>query len=108
MFLRDNAHFFQLAGECVICPYHFGIFASFHGFDKDGIVVEFDHHHDVFVVSLQACGELACLVGKHDFVYLVRVGVYIAYFLAMELRDVACFEWNRLFFGGAYVFPSLV
>jgi hypothetical protein len=51
---------------------------------------------------------LPCLVGEHGFAYLVRFCVYITYFLVMELRGVACFEWDRLFFGGAYVFSSLV
>ena len=32
-------------------PYHLRILATFHGFDKDGITVDFDHHHDVFVAS---------------------------------------------------------
>jgi hypothetical protein len=104
VFLWDNARLFQLVEECVICPYHIRILATFHGFNKDGITVDFNHHHDVFVAVLQACRELACLVGAHDFAYLVRFGVYIAYFLAMELRCVAFFEWDRSFFGGMYFF----
>ena len=108
VFLWDNACLFQSVEEHVICPYHLCIFAIFHGFDKDGIAVDFDHHHDVFVASLQACRELACLVREHGFAYLIRFGAYIVYFLAMELRGVACFEWDRLFVGGAYVFLSLI
>ena len=104
MFLWDNARLFQLVEEPVICPYHLRIVATFHGFDKDGIAVDFDHRHDVFVALLRACRELAHLVGEHGFAYLVRFGVYIEYFLAMELSSVACFEWDRSFFGGGYVF----
>ena len=80
---------------------------NFHGFDKDGIAVDFNHHHDVGVALLRTCRELARLVGEHGFVYLVCFGVYITYFLTMELRGVACFEWDRFFFGGVYVLPSL-
>ena len=90
-------------GACHI-PYHLCILATFHGLDKDGIAVDFDHHHDVFVAALRMCRELARLVREHGFAYLVCFGVYMAYFLAMELRGVACFEWDRSFFGGVYFF----
>ncbi len=49
MFLGDNAGPFESEQECVICPYHLGILAVLHGFDKDGIPVDFRHNHDVFV-----------------------------------------------------------
>ena len=88
--------------------YHLRILVTFHGFNKDGIAVDFNQHHDVFVAALETCRELAHLVGEHGSVYLVCFNVHITYFLAMELRGFACFEWDRLFFGGAYVFPSLV
>ena len=108
VFLWGNACLFQLIEEHIISPYYLRILATFHGFDKDGIAVNFNHHHDVFVALLQACRELAHLVGEHGFAYLVRFGVYITYLLAMELRCVACFELGRLFFGGVYVFLGLV
>ena len=56
--LWDNACSFQLVEKRVICPYHLCILATFHGFNKDDIAVNFDHHHDVFVALLQACREL--------------------------------------------------
>ena len=84
VFLRNNACPFQLVEERVICPYHLCILATFHGFDEDGVAVGFYHHHDIFVALLQTHRELACLVGEHGFAYLVRFGVDIAYFLAME------------------------
>ena len=82
--------------------------ATFHGFDEDDVAVDIYHHHDVSVAFLQTYRELACLVGEHGFAYLARFGVYIVYFLAMELRGDTCFEWDRFFFGGAYIFQSLV
>ncbi len=81
---------------------------TLHGFDEDGVAVDFYHHHDVSVASLRTCRELASLVGEHGFVYLVCFSVYIVYFLAMELRGATCFEWDRFFFGGAYICPRLV
>ncbi len=92
-----------------ICPYHLCILATFHGFNKDGNAVNFDHHDNIFVALLRVCRKLACLAREHGFTYLVRFSVYIAYFLAMELlRGVACFKWDRSFFGGACIFLSLV
>jgi hypothetical protein len=81
----------QSLEECVIRSYHLRILATFHGFDKDGVAVNFHHHHDIFVASLRLHRELACLVGEHGFAYLVYFGVDIVYFLAMELQGVACF-----------------
>ena len=49
---------------------------TLHGFDEDGVAVDFYHHHDVSVASLRTCRELASLVGEHGFVYLVRFSVY--------------------------------
>ena len=94
--------------ERIICPYHLRILATFHGFDKNGIAADFYHHHDVFVAVLHTHRELACLVGEHGFVYPVHFGVYITYFLSMDLGGVACFDWERFFFGGAYVLLSLI
>ncbi len=91
MFLWNNARLFQSLEECIIRSYHLCIIATFHGFNKDGIAVDFHHHHDIFVASLQSCRELACLVGEHGFAYFVHFGVDVAYFLAMELQGVACF-----------------
>ncbi len=91
VFLWNNARPFQLLEKCVICLYHLRILATFHGFDKDGIAVGFHHPHDIFVALLQSRRELACLVGEHGFAYLVRFGVDITYFLAMESQGVACF-----------------
>jgi hypothetical protein len=84
VFLWNNAHAFQSLEECIICLYHLRILATFHGFDKDGIAVDFYHHHDIFVALLQPRRELARLVGEHGFAFLVRFGVDIVYFLAME------------------------
>ncbi len=85
MFLWNNACLFQSLEECVIGLYHLHILATFHGFDKDGVAVNFHHHHDIFVALLQLSRELDCLVREHGFLYLVHFGVGIAYFLAMEL-----------------------
>ncbi len=51
MFLGDYAGSFQLEQECVVCPYHLGILAALHGFDKDGIAIDFHHNHDVLVAT---------------------------------------------------------
>jgi hypothetical protein len=91
VFLWNNAHPFQLLEECVIRSYHLCILATFHGFNEDGVAVNFHHHHDIFVALLQSRRELARLVGEHGFAYLVCFGVDIAYFLAMESQGVACF-----------------
>ncbi len=85
VFLWNNARPYQSLEECVIRSYHLHILAIFYGFDKDGIAVNFHHHHDIFVALLQLRRELARLVGEHGFAYLVHFGVDIAYFLAMEL-----------------------
>ena len=79
-----------------------------HGFNKDGIAVDFHHNHDVFVATKRLDGELACLVGEHDFAYHVHLGVHIAYLLAMEVGGVACFQQCCLNFGGPYVLSCLV
>jgi hypothetical protein len=92
VFLQDNAHSIQSVAEHVICTYHLCILATFHGFDKDGIAVNFYHHHYVFFASLETCRELAHLIRERGFTNVVCFGVYIAYFLAMELREAACFE----------------
>ncbi len=91
VFLWINAHPFHSLKECIIHSYHLRILATFHGFDEDGIAVDFHHHHDIFVALLQLHRELARLVGEHGFAYLVRFGVDISYFLAMESQGVACF-----------------
>ncbi len=62
MFLGDNAGPFESEQECVVCPYHFVIFAVLHGFNEDGVAVDFHHYHDVFVAVKRLDGELACLV----------------------------------------------
>jgi hypothetical protein len=108
MFLGDNASPFESEQECVVWPYHFVIFAVLHGFNKDGIPVNFHHDHDAFVAAKRLDGELACLVGKCGFLYHVRLGVHIAYFLAVEVGGVACFQWCCLHFGGPYVLSCLV
>jgi hypothetical protein len=89
MFLGDNTGPFESEQECVVCPYHLGILAALHGFNEDGIAVNFYHNHDVFVATKRLDGELACLVGEHGFAYHVHLGVHIAYLLAMEVGGVA-------------------
>jgi hypothetical protein len=91
MFLQNNGRLFQSLEECIIRLYHLRILATFHGFDMDGIAVNFYHHHDIFVALLQSRRELVRLVGEHGILYLVHFGVDIAYFLAMESQGVACF-----------------
>jgi hypothetical protein len=73
-------------------PYHFVIFAVLLGFNKDGIAVDFHHDHDVFVAAKISDEELACLVGKQGFLCHVRLGVHIAYFLAVEVGGVTCLQ----------------
>jgi hypothetical protein len=85
VFLWNNACPFQSLEECVIRSYHLRIFATCHGFDKDGVAVDFHHHHDIFVASLGLHRELTRLVGEHGFAYLVCFGEDIPYLLAMEL-----------------------
>ncbi len=92
MFLGDNAGLFESEQECVVCPYHLGILAVLHVFNKDGIPVDFHHNHVVFVVTKRLDGELACLVGEHGFAYHVCLGVHIAYLLAVEVGGGACFQ----------------
>ncbi len=53
MFLWNNPCPFQLLEECVICLYHLRILATFHGFNEDGLAVNFHHQHDIFVALLQ-------------------------------------------------------
>jgi hypothetical protein len=84
------------------------LFAVLHGFNKDGVAADFHHDHDVFVVAKRLDGELACLVGKHGFLCHVRLGVHIAYFLAVEVGGVECFQQCCLHFGGPYVLSCLV
>jgi hypothetical protein len=108
MFLGDNAGLFESEHECVVCLYHLGVLAVLHGFNKDGIAVDFHHNHDVFVVTMRSDGELACLVGEHGFAHHVRLGVHIVYLLAMEVGGVACFQQCHLNFGGLYILSCLV
>ncbi len=108
MFLGDNAGPFESEKECIVCLYHFVIFAVLHGFNEDGVDVDFHHDHDVFVAAKRSDGELACLVGKCGFLYHVHLGVHIVYFLAMEVGGVACFQRCCLPFGGPYVLSCLV
>ncbi len=91
-----------------VCPYHLSILAVLHGFNKDGIAVDFHHNHDVFVATKRLDGELACLVGEHRFAYHVHLGVHIANLLAMEVGSVACFQRCCLNFGGPYILSCLV
>ncbi len=79
-----------------------------HGFNKDGIAVDFHHNHDVFVATKRLDGELACSTGEHGFVHHVRLGVHITYLLAVEVGGVTCFQRCCLNFGGPYVFSCLV
>jgi hypothetical protein len=85
VFLWNNARPFQSLEECVIRSYHLCILATFHGFNEDGVDVNFHHHHDIFVPLLQLRRELVRLVREHGFAYLVCFSVDIVYFLAMEL-----------------------
>ncbi len=108
MFLGDNVDPFELEQERIVCPYHLGILAVFHGFNKDGVAVNLHHNPDVFVATKRSDGELACLVGEHGFAYHVRLGVHNANLLAVEVRGVPCFQRCCLNFGGPYVLSCLV
>jgi hypothetical protein len=99
MFLGENAGLFKSEQECVVCPYHLSILADLHGFNKDGVAVDFHHNHDVFVATKRLDGELACLLGEHGFACHVRLGLHIAYLLAMEVGGVACSQRCCLNFG---------
>ncbi len=108
MFLGDNAGPFELEQECIVCPYHLGVLAVFHGFNKDDLAVDSHHNHDVFIATERLDGELACLVGEHGFTYHVCLDVHIANLLAMEVGGVACFQRCCLNFGGPYILSCLV
>ncbi len=108
MFLGDNVGLFQSEQECVVCPYHLGVLAVLHGLNKDGLTIDFHHNHDVLVASERLGGELAGLFREHGFAYHVRLGVHVAHFLAVEVGDVACFQWRCLCFGGPYIFSRWV
>ncbi len=108
MFLEDNAGPFEPEREWVVCPHHLGILAVLHGVNKDGVAVNFYHNHDVLVATKRLDGELACLVREHGFAYHVRLGVHIAYLLAVQVGGVACFQRRCLNFGGPYVLSCLV
>ncbi len=49
---------------------------------------------------------LVCLENMNS--YHVRLGIHVVHFLAVEVGGVACFQRRRLFFGGPYIFSSLV
>jgi hypothetical protein len=59
MFLGDNAGPSQSEQECIVCPYHLGVLAVFHGLNEDGIAINFHHNRDVLVASKRLGGELA-------------------------------------------------
>ncbi len=94
MFFGDIADPFELEGqqECVVCPYHLGILAVLHGFNKDGVPVNFHHNHDVLVATKRSDGESASFVGGHGFAYHVHLGVHVAHLLAREVGGAACFQ----------------
>jgi hypothetical protein len=108
MFLGDNAGPFELEQKCVVCPYRLSIPAVLHGFNEDGVAVDFHHNHDVFVAMTRWDGELACLVGDHGFAYHVCLGVHITNLLAVEVGGVAWFQRYCPNFGGQYVLSCLV
>ncbi len=108
MFLGDNTGPFESRQECILCWYHLGILAVFHGLDEDGVAVNFHHNHDVLVVTQRLGGELVCLVGEHGFMYHVLLGVHVAHLLTMEVGGVACFQCCRLNFGGPYSLFCLI
>jgi hypothetical protein len=66
------------------------ILALLHGFNEDGVAVDFHHNHDAFVATERLDRELADLIGKHGFAYHVRLGVHIVYLLAVEVGGIAC------------------
>jgi hypothetical protein len=108
MFLGDNASPFESKQECTVFPYHLGILGVLHGFNEDGISVNFRHNHDVFVDTMRLDGELACLVEEHGFAYHVHLGVHIGYLLAMVVGGVTSFQRCCLNFSGPYVLSCLV
>ena len=52
----------EAMSEGVIGTNHFPVLTTFHGLEEDGIAVNLDHDHDVFVASLGLCRETPSLV----------------------------------------------
>ena len=78
------------------------------GSSEYGVTVDFHYNHDVLVALLRTCGELACLIGEHGFVYHVCFGVDVAHFLTVELGGVASLQRRCFGFGGAHVLSRLI
>ena len=74
----------------IISPNHFGILAQFHWFNQDGVAVNFDYDHDVFVAALGSRGVLASLIGEGRLARVVRANVNVLdHFSAQCCRRVA-------------------
>ena len=52
----------EAMSEGVIGTNYFSVLATFHGLEENGIAVNLDHDHDVFVASLGLCRETPSLV----------------------------------------------
>ncbi len=103
MLLGNNACSLQSLQEWVVRAYHFLILAALHGFNKDGVAVNFHHNHAVLAALLRTRKELTCLIGEHGFTYPVCFGVDVLNFFTMELGGVASFKRCCFGFGGAHI-----
>ena len=66
----------------MICLVGFSVVASVDGLNEDGVAIDIDHYHDVFVASPGALGELPCLIREDGVPYIVDFGIHIMNFLA--------------------------
>ena len=49
IFLRDNSGSFQVEHQCVLGLCEFGVIVAVGGLNEDGIAIDLDHDHDIFV-----------------------------------------------------------
>ena len=74
----------EAMSESIVSTNHFVVLATFHGLEEDGIAVNLDHDHDVFVAPLALCGETSGLVGEGSFMNIVDGSVEVTHLLALE------------------------
>ena len=82
---------------------HFFLRATGHGLDEDGVAVDFDHEHDVFVSGLRRDGEAAGLVGEDGVFGFVHFDVDVPNLRTAEVRRVDLFERLRSRLGRANI-----
>ena len=66
----------------MICLVGFSVVASVDGLNEDGVAIDIDHYHDVFVTSSGSLGDPPCLIRKDDVLCIVDLGMYLAHFPA--------------------------